>query len=87
MALTTSLANITLDGDAWIDLCALHAETANSDVVLRYISPFFARIVHGGASPPLTPDSGDMLNPGEATYANADHIWVAGRGALSLIIL
>lgn len=85
--MTTSLINIALDPGGWTDLCAIHPATANSDLVLRYLSPFSARIVHGGATAPTTPDSGDMLNPGEAIYANADHIWVSGRGAVSITIL
>lgn len=85
--MTTSFANVTLDLHDWADLCALYPTIANSDVILRYLSPLFARIVHGGATKPTALTDGDMFNPQEAIYANSDHIWVTGQGALSVTIL
>jgi len=85
--MTTSLTNVQLDPGAWTDLCVLYPASAAADIVVRYLSPFAAQIVHGGASAPPSLDSGDMLKPGEAVYVNADHIWVCGRGALSITLL
>ncbi|MDX3901229.1 MAG: hypothetical protein QHC40_12085 [Sphingobium sp.] len=85
--MTTSFANVTLDPSDWIDLCALYPTLANSDVILRYLDPRFARIVHGGAVKPTASDDGDMFNPQQAVYVNSDHIWVIGEGVLSVTIL
>ncbi len=85
--MTTSLANVTLDPGNWIDLCALYPAIAGGDVVLRYLSPFAARLVHGGAGAPATLEDGDRLMPGEAVYASSDHIWVAGQGTISVTLL
>lgn len=85
--MTTSLANLTLDPAIWTDLCATYPSIANGDVVIRYISTFSARIVHGGATAPATLTEGDALNPHATVYANSDHIWVHGHGAVSVTLL
>lgn len=85
--MTTSLANINLDLHDWTDLCVLYPAVVNSDVILRHPSPLPARIVHGGATRPVALTGGDLLNPHQAVYANCDHIWVTGHGALSVTML
>lgn len=82
--MTTSLTNVTLDPAQWVDLCALYPALAGNDVILRYLSVLSARIVHGGATAPASLTEGDALKPAEAVYANTDHIWVTGQGAVSV---
>ena len=84
--MTTSLANIPLDPADWTDVCALYPSTVSADVVIRYLSASGARVVHGGAKP-TSLNEGDALNPREAIYANTDHLWVTGVGAMSVTLL
>lgn len=84
--MTTSLANIALTSADWTDVCTVYPSTANADVVVRYLSATGARIVHGGAKP-TSLNEGDALNPREACYANTDHLWVTGVGAMSVTLI
>lgn len=82
--MTASLSNVALDAGQWRDLCSVYPAIANRDVIVRYAASLSARIFHGGATPPAGLTDGDPMNPGEAIYANADHLWVTGQGAVSV---
>ena len=84
--MTISLANIALNPADWTDVCAAYPSTANADLVVRYLSATGARIVHGGAKP-TTLNEGDALNPNGAVYANTEHLWVTGVGAMSVTLI
>lgn len=82
--MTASLSNVTLDAGQWVDLCGVYPVIARRDVVVRYAASLSARIFHGGGAAPAGLTDGDPLNPGEAVYANSDHIWVTGIGTVSV---
>lgn len=84
--MTISLANIALSPADWTDVCAVYPSTVNADLVVRYLSATGARIVHGGAKP-ASLNEGDALNPNSAVYANTDHLWVTGVGAMSVTLI